>query len=217
MKMVYICQSYDQKLSFWRQWFIVILLVILIDHLEGYNAADDDDDDGDNDDDVLSLWCRRKKRCIRFLDTADNCDSPLRASAAALADSTSDMSVIPQPNDVTMTSARDHRGPGFPTADTKQTVGSSPLHRITTVCDSSAPSNSNNQLHWTSCAPGISHLMSPTSASVRWRRWSHLHNVSVANTCSPWVTHVWIVKDFSPSCQQAGWRYDKLHFVVIWI
>jgi len=114
---------------------------------------------------IMKMWrlvgCRRKKRCIRFLDAPDNCDSPLRASAAALADSTSDVSGIPQPNDVTMTSPRDHRG--FPAA----TAATSPPHRKTAPCDSSAPNSSNGQLHWTSHAPGITHLTSPNSASAR--------------------------------------------------
>jgi len=128
-------------------------------------------------DDGGDVWMRRrrrKKRCIRFLDTpSDGCVSPLRASAAALADSTSDaVSGIPQPNDVTMTSQGDHRV--FPApGSTKQqpTAGcspSTPHRKAATSCDSSAPNTiNNNQPNWTSRTPGISRLTSPTAAAAR--------------------------------------------------
>ena len=109
------------------------------------------------------LWCRRKKRCIRFVDSADECQNSTNLIVApAAADSTSDV-----PGDVMMTSPR----PGFPAADTvsKTAAGNSPLHRQTTLCDSSAQKNNNtSQPHWTSPQRGI----------PAWRhclaRWRHL-------------------------------------------
>jgi len=106
--------------------------------------------------DECVMWCRRKKRCIRFLDTSDDCRTSAAAPVAP-ADSTSDV-----PSDVTMTSSQDN--PGFPTTDIDRTAGTSPLHRQMTACDSSA-----HPLHWTSPVQVYPHMTSPPSASAWWR------------------------------------------------
>jgi len=109
------------------------------------------------------MRCRRKKRCIRFLEAADDCRSSAAGRVApAVADSTSD---------VTMTSLRGNTpgGPGFSSSGdcTDKTAMTSPVRRQMTACDSSAP---NGSLRWTSLTPGYPHMTSPPSASVRWRQ-----------------------------------------------
>jgi len=158
--------------------------------------SNDDDDDDDDDVDVRRRRRRKKRciRFLDTPDDCGGGGggSPLRAStaaaaaaSAALADSTSDAHHH-QPNDVTMTSPRDpRRGGGFPAPDAKR-VGaagsSSPLPQLhrklssaaAANCDSSpaaaAAQNGNgggsSQLHWTSRAPGISHVTSPVSAAA---------------------------------------------------
>jgi len=106
------------------------------------------------------MWwwrCRRKKRCIRFL---DDCQTALIDPTPA--DSTSDD--VPQLNDVDVTSSRDHRR-GFPAAET-----TSPP---TASCDSCT-----QQMQWNFKSHNAPVVSAPPPATVRWRHPAHLHNMN---------------------------------------